>query len=110
MTVPPLVIASVSDVPENDVIAVTVQDHMLAVYNVDGKIYASDDRCSHGNAQLSDGYVEDGLIECPLHSGTFKICDGSPCDPPAVVPMKVYQVAVQGNDIVLLDPSELYDS
>ncbi len=66
----------------------------LAVYCVDGSFYASDDKCTHAEASLSEGMVDDGLIECPFHGGTFEIATGAPVDPPCSVPLKVYRVQV----------------
>ncbi len=47
-----------------------------------GRLYGLSDRCTHGEARLSDGWVEDGWVECPLHQGRFALEDGRPlCEP-----------------------------
>ena len=107
MTDTAIVIAKADDIPDDDVVAVSVQGHALAVYKVDGHVYASDDLCNHGNARLSDGFVEDGLIECPLHGGAFDIKTGAAKRAPVTECMKTYAVEVRGGDVVLLDPAQL---
>jgi len=67
----------------------------LAVYHVDGEFYVSDDTCSHGEASLSEGIVEDGQIECPWHSGRFCLKTGAALTFPAVIPIRVYPAIVK---------------
>lgn len=102
-----VVLVAADDVPPGQVIQVVVNGHALALYNVDGVFYASDDRCNHGNANLSDGYLDGDVIECPLHGGCFKVVDGSPCSPPVTQPMKTYSVAVEDGQVVLINPEQL---
>jgi p-cumate 2,3-dioxygenase ferredoxin subunit len=92
-----------ADIPENGVMRVPVPGRKpLAVYNLDGKFYATDDRCSHGDAMLSSGMVEGGLIVCPLHFGSFDIRTGEAVDPPCSREIETYPVAVAGEDLVLV--------
>lgn len=108
MTIPNrLILASVADVPLDDVIAVHVAGHDLAVYNVDGTFYASKDRCNHGNARLSDGFLDGGVIECPLHGGCFNVVSGAPCAAPVTRPMVTYSVEVEDGLVMLAHPEEL---
>ncbi|MEX0732121.1 MAG: non-heme iron oxygenase ferredoxin subunit [Aquisalimonadaceae bacterium] len=102
-----IVLARVADVPENDVIGVTVRGVPMAVYNVDGTFHASDDICNHGQARLSEGFLDGDVIECPLHGGCFNVASGKPCAPPVTDDMKVYSVAVDNGEIILADPSQL---
>lgn len=102
-----LTLASVANIPVDDVIAIRIEGHDLAVYNVDGTFYVSDDRCNHGNAKLSEGFLDGDVIECPLHGGCFKVTNGEPCASPVTQPMKMYSVKVEGGEIILTDPSEL---
>ena len=57
--------------------------------------------CTHEFALLSDGYVEDGCIECPLHQGRFELASGKPVAPPVIDPIKVYAVKVEGGKILV---------
>lgn len=74
----------------------------IAVFNVEGKLYAIDDTCTHGNASLSEGYVEGCVVECPFHAGTFDICTGKALAYPAVDPVKSYPVNVDGDDVFVV--------
>ena len=55
-----------------------IGDSQIAVYNVNGTFYATDNICTHGFASLTDGFLEDDEIECPLHGGRFNVTNGSP--------------------------------
>ncbi len=66
----------------------------IAVINIDDEIYAIADKCSHGDWPLSDGYVENGEVECSLHMGRFCLKTGKAMTPPACEAVKVYPVSV----------------
>ena len=88
-----------SDLAPNSVLKVERPEGALAVYNLDGEFYASDDRCTHGLASLSDGDIVDGEIECTMHFGTFDIKTGEPRQSPCSVPVKTYAIEVRGDDV-----------
>ena len=71
----------------------------LAVCNVDGTIHVVDDRCTHGLASLAEGAIVDGEIECPMHFGMFDLKTGKPTAAPCSVPIRVYEVAVEGDRV-----------
>jgi ethylbenzene dioxygenase ferredoxin subunit len=78
----------------------------LAVFNLEGEFFVMDDRCTHGDASLSEGYVENGEIECPYHQGRFCIRTGEPRAEPCEVAMKVYPVQVLGGRVCIAkDPA-----
>ena len=95
-------VAKVADIDEDDLIQVKVEDELIAVYNVSGNFYASSDICTHEYACLSDGFVIDGVIECPLHQGCFEIATGKAMGAPVDVDLKTYSVKVEGEDIFIL--------
>ncbi len=65
----------------------------LAVFNDGGKYFAMNDRCSHGNASMSEGYLEDdGTVECPLHSARFCLKTGEALCLPATDPIQTFEV------------------
>lgn len=80
------------DVQEASNWPVLVNGLSICLYRLDGQVYATDDRCSHGNAKLSDGYVEGNEIECPYHQGRFDIRTGQPTLMPCTEPIKTYSV------------------
>ena len=84
---------------DGEVIGITVAGHEIALYEMDGEIFATDDICTHAYAKLSDGWMEKGEIECPLHAGRFDIKTGKATAPPCVDDVKTYPVRVEGDEI-----------
>lgn len=76
----------------------------LAVYNVEGAFYVTDDTCSHGQASLAEGYVEGDEIECPWHGGRFCIRNGEPLGFPVVLPVQSYAATVVDADVCIAPP------
>ena len=72
----------------------------IALYSVDGEYFATADTCTHGQARLSDGYLEGHLIECPLHQGLFDIRTGEVKGPPCSKAIRT--LPVREDDGVLL--------
>lgn len=66
----------------------------LAVFRLGDDVYALRDKCSHGNARLSDGYVEDGCVECPLHQGLIDIRSGAARSAPITEAVRSFPVRV----------------
>jgi nitrite reductase/ring-hydroxylating ferredoxin subunit len=71
---------------------VRVEGRDICLYRVQGIAYATEDRCSHGSAKLSDGLVDGHEIECPYHLGRFDIRTGAPTLAPCVAPVKTFPV------------------
>jgi 3-phenylpropionate/trans-cinnamate dioxygenase ferredoxin component len=67
----------------------------IAVFNVDGELYAIDDTCTHQDASLADGWLDGCMVECPLHASCFDLRTGKPTGPPAKVPVRTHRVVVQ---------------
>ncbi len=84
---------------DGEVIGVIVDGREVALYEMDGEIFATDDICTHAYAKLSDGWMERGEIECPLHAGRFDIRTGKATAPPCVDDLKTYPVRVEGGEI-----------
>lgn len=73
----------------------------VALFNVDGEFFAIDDTCTHGKWSLCDGYLDGHEIECTLHMAKFCVRTGAVLAPPAVTPVKVYPVKVDGTEILV---------
>lgn len=71
----------------------------VVLANVDGKICALEDQCSHENLPLSDGELEDGELVCIYHGARFDACSGARKTLPAVMPVRSFPVEVRGDDI-----------
>lgn len=83
------------DVPEDDVVGVDTAGLQLALYGVEGKVYATDNICTHGHARLCDGFLEDFEIECPLHQGRFDVRTGKALCEPVTEDIRVYPVKIE---------------
>ena len=92
---------STDELPTDDVKGLTVAGRDIAIYTVDGEIYATDNRCTHGNARLCDGFLEGHEIECPLHQGKFDVRDGRPTCDPVTEPLRTYPIKVEGGRVYL---------
>lgn len=92
---------SADDLPIDDVIGVAVAGRDIAVYTVDGDVYATDNICTHGHARLCDGFLEGHEIECPLHQGKFDVRDGTPTCQPVTEALRSYPVKVEGGRVFL---------
>jgi len=85
----------VSEVRVGAMIRCDIPNHRaVAVYNVDGSFFATEDNCTHGMGSLSEGTLDGDVIECPFHGGAFNVCTGEPVEWPCVVPLKVYATDV----------------
>jgi len=92
-------VAKTTEIPEDEAKRVIIGDHQIAIFNLAGAFYATDDVCTHAYASLSEGYVEDGCVECPLHAGLFDIKTGKAQGVPVVEDIKTYPVRIDGEDI-----------
>jgi nitrite reductase/ring-hydroxylating ferredoxin subunit len=89
------ILCKVSDVDDEEPLKVEVADgRAFAVFKWDGQFYCVDDLCSHGEASLAEGYVEDGEIVCPYHLGSFCIHSGEARKAPCHEPIGTYSVTV----------------
>ncbi len=79
----------------DDLVGVTVEGRAIAIYNLNGRFYATDNVCTHEHALLSDGFVIDDVIECPLHQGRFHIPTGRPKGAPVHLPLRTYPAKVE---------------
>src|SRR5690242_5220738 len=91
--------ASRGDLAPGDVLGVVLAGREVAIYDIDGTLYATDDVCTHAYARLSDGWLDNAEIECPLHAGRFDVKTGKATAPPCVDPLKTYPIRLLGDDI-----------
>lgn len=88
-------------VAEGGVIKVEHGDLVLAVYNVDGEFFVTNDLCTHGPGSLSEGELYGHVIECNFHGGQFDVRTGAVAGPPCMEPIKTYPVIVEYEHIVI---------
>ena len=93
-------VCSVDDLPTVGAVQVAIGEERVAIVRDSaGEIHAIDDTCSHANVSLSEGDVEDGEIECWLHGSRFDLRSGKPIGLPAITPIAVYPVKIDGGDV-----------
>ncbi len=92
-------VASVDELPDDDVVGIDASGKSIALYQVEGQVYATDNLCTHGNARLCDGFLEGHEIECPLHQGKFDIRDGKAMCAPLTEDVKIYPVKIEGSRV-----------
>lgn len=71
----------------------------IAVFNDEGNFYALDDTCSHEEASLAEGWIEDGEVECPLHASRFDLRTGAVLCLPATRNVRAYRLEIVDDEI-----------
>jgi len=91
-----VVLCGVDEVMEGEIRQASLPDGShVALYRVDGTIYATADMCTHGEASLSEeGILTGNIVECTFHFGTFDVTTGEPTGMPCEVALKTYPVTV----------------
>ena len=74
---------------------------VAVVRDESGELHAISDVCSHGQVSLSDGEIEGHTVECWLHGSRFDLRTGKPLSPPAVRPVPVYPLTVDGEQVLV---------
>jgi 3-phenylpropionate/trans-cinnamate dioxygenase ferredoxin subunit len=92
-------VASLSEVPPGTLKAVAAGMQPLVLANVDGTVYALEDRCSHQDFPLSDGELDGGDVLCIHHGARFDPCTGKNRGLPAVRPVRSFPVQVRDGDV-----------
>ena len=88
--------------PEGVGTLVEIDDERIAVFRVEGELWAIADRCSHAEASLSEGEVFDHEVECPRHGAVFDVRTGVPLSLPATKPVRTYRTHVDESGVVAL--------
>ncbi|TAK81627.1 MAG: non-heme iron oxygenase ferredoxin subunit [Betaproteobacteria bacterium] len=92
-------VAGADALRDGEAIGVTVDGHPIALCRSGGELHALHNMCTHQFALLSDGYVEDGCIECPLHQGRFDLRTGAPLCAPVTEPVRIYAVKTEDGKV-----------
>jgi 3-phenylpropionate/trans-cinnamate dioxygenase ferredoxin component len=99
-------VASVADIQPGQAAVVELGEEQILLANVGGEFYAVSNVCSHAEAYLSEGYLDEDecAVECPLHGSLFDLRTGAPKTLPAFEPIATYQVRVEGEDVLIAQP------
>ena len=96
-------LCAIEDVVDGEIRKAALPDGSnVALYRVDGAIYATADMCTHGEASLSDeGIITGKIVECTFHFGTFDVTTGEPTGMPCEIPLKTYPVRVVDGQVCI---------
>jgi 3-phenylpropionate/trans-cinnamate dioxygenase ferredoxin subunit len=92
---------TLSSLSEGQPVKVEKNGRTICVTRIGNEVFAVGDTCSHSDASLSEGEVLDFKIECWLHGAEFDLRTGEAVTPPAVAPIKVYPVSVDGDSVTI---------
>ncbi len=99
-----LTVAREGEVAPGTVKVLAAGGRPLALCNVDGRYYVIDDVCTHDGGPLDQGELDGEEIECPRHGARFDVTTGRATCMPAVVPVKTYEVRVEGGEVQINVP------
>src|ERR1700752_5414528 len=99
-------VAAVDDIPKGEGISIDrsvtgTDDDIALLRDDDGSVWALNDTCTHAQASLAEGWVEDGYVECPLHSSKFCLKTGKVQGLPATCDAVAHRVVGRDGDVFL---------
>jgi nitrite reductase/ring-hydroxylating ferredoxin subunit len=93
-------VANAADIPPGGLRRVEVDGQALCLAHVQGGgFHAIEDRCTHEDVELSDGELLGDEVECPMHGSLFNVITGDVCGLPADIPVKVFKVDRDGDEL-----------
>jgi len=97
-------VAAFDEIPDDALLARDIDGEPVALLKREGQIFAFSDVCTHERTRLSEGFLDDAVIECPRHGARFDVRTGAVLSLPAVAPLRTYPVRVEdGNVLVALN-------
>lgn len=95
-------VASVNEVPEGELKKVMVGGDPVALFKIDGKIYATTNICTHEQCELDENHLmHDDVVECTCHGSQFNVKTGAVVLPPAAEPLKTYKVTLENDEVFI---------
>ncbi len=98
-------VASLTQLLPGNTLKVTIAHGDILLANVDGKIYAVDDMCTHEDSSLSLGCLKGELVSCTLHGSRFNVRSGQPMEEPATEALQRYPVRISHGRIEICPDS-----
>ena len=92
-------VGDAGDVADGECNSYSVGDRAVAVANIGGRLYAFDDLCTHQQCSLSEGDLDDTVVECPCHASQFDVTTGEVVQGPAVDPVDVFDVREEAGEL-----------
>jgi len=87
-------VAKLEDVPPGGKKCVKVEDEAIVLCHSKNRIFAVQNLCSHAHEAIDEGRMRGGWIACPVHGARFDLETGAPLNPPALLPIKTYEVRI----------------
>jgi 3-phenylpropionate/trans-cinnamate dioxygenase ferredoxin subunit len=84
-------------IPAEGALGLEIDGEPVCLIRTGGEVFALRDVCSHAEVQLSEGEVYDHMVECWIHGSRFDVRTGRPTKSPAVEPVPVYPVRIEGD-------------
>ncbi len=97
-----------TDLPSGTAKKVRLGDHDIALVHTEGEVFAVGDQCTHADVSLSEGEIDGCTLECWLHGSRFDLRTGTPTGLPAITPVPVFPVSIEGSGddaVILVDVS-----
>ena len=94
-------IAKTSEIIDGEVMPFYLNGIGIAICNINNNYYAFRDECSHETFPLADGDIEGENIVCIYHGAEFDVKTGEAVCLPAIEPVEVYELKVEGDDILI---------
>lgn len=94
-------LCKVDDVAVGSALKVEAAGLTVAVFNLAGEFYVTDDACTHGPGSLAEGFIDGDVVECNFHNGQFNIKTGEVVAPPCMIPIKTYRTIVQDGKVYI---------
>lgn len=98
-------VGAAEEIGPGEMAAREVAGVQIALYNVGGALFATDSVCTHAYALLSDGWLDDDVVECPLHGGQFSVRTGKALSDPAEQDLRTYPVRIVEGQVEILLPA-----
>ena len=104
LLVPSIPLCRADEVSEGAItLAVLPDGHRLALYQVDGEYFATDDTCTHGEASLAEfGSIDGHIVECSFHNGSFDVRSGEPCTMPCSIALRTWPIRIVDGQVCLV--------
>lgn len=97
-----IAVCNINDVDEEDLIRFDHNDNTYVIYRSPADEYfATDGLCTHEQVHLEDGFVQDYIVECPMHNGRFDYRTGEAKGAPVCVNLKTYPVKVEESTVFI---------
>lgn len=93
-------VTNLSELPEGSAKAIEVNGKTLALFNVSGTVYATDNTCLHQGGPLGEGFLEGEVITCPWHMWEYDVRTGENLEDHSLK-VAIYPVKVENGDVLV---------